>query len=347
MKRIPELTVRHPVAAFFLIAFAITWPCEIIYFSSPAGSTVAELLGLLAMLSPAIAATVIAGIEQPGPKGSARPRWQAFLAAWLLCAPIAMVYHWGVQGLNGAATVLSGAIVALCPAWIFSNVYARAPGIRQHFSTLLKPRGSAWWYLVIFLIFPGTLLLGTGITRLMGGEAEFFLSDRPLGVAIVVLLLQFVYGFLLTGGINEESGWRGFALPRLQARYPVIVSAGIVWFFWAAWHIPYDVGRSTSIEQMLTNRLFYNLLFSIMMVWLYNRTRGSILAPAMFHSAMNAFGDAFQATPVTTALFVLMAIFAILHDRMWEKLPADDPAAHATRPQPTGVAPIPAHGVVG
>jgi len=166
-----------------------------------------------------------------------------------------------------------------------------------------------------------------GITRLFGGQADFYLAEMSLKTIAIYLLLDYMRGFLLTGGINEESGWRGFALPRLQARYPVIVSAVIVWFFWALWHLPYDIGRSISLFEMLENRIVWNLAVSIIMTWLYNRTHGSILAPALFHPAMNTFGNQFSVNITSQILLIVVALFAIIYDRMWEKLPKDNPAS--------------------
>jgi membrane protease YdiL (CAAX protease family) len=62
------------------------------------------------------------------------------------------------------------------------------------------------------------------------------------------------------------------------------------------------------------------------MTWLYNRTNGSLLAPALFHPAMNAFGNNFSITPVGYVLFIGLTIYAIVSDRMWNKLPANHPA---------------------
>jgi membrane protease YdiL (CAAX protease family) len=172
-----------------------------------------------------------------------------------------------------------------------------------------------------------------GTTHLLGGEAEFYLANMTFWDAAIYLLLECLKGFLLTGGINEESGWRGFALPRLQARYPVIVAAGIVWFFWALWHLPYDLGRGDSIGWILENRLFWTLLVAILMTWLYNRTNGSLLAPALFHPVMNAFGNVFSKTPTLRVLLLGLAIFAIVYDRMWRKLPGDSPATYRAHDQ--------------
>jgi membrane protease YdiL (CAAX protease family) len=144
--------------------------------------------------------------------------------------------------------------------------------------------------------------------------------------AFVLISLTFLHGFFMTGGINEETGWRGFALPRLQARYPVIVAVVVVWFFWALWHIPYDLGTGTPLESILLNRILHNFVFAVILAWLYNRTNGSLMAPAIFHPAMNAFGDALPRTDASTAILVAVAIVAIMTDRMWEKLPADSRA---------------------
>ena len=120
---------------------------------------------------------------------------------------------------------------------------------------------------------------------------------------------------------------RGRAKPRQpQARYPVIIAIAIVWFFWALWHIPYDIGLKSDPQWMLINRTLFNFTFSVLMAWVYNRTKGSILAPAIFHASMNAFGDNLPATTASTILFVALAVFAILYDRMWKKLSPGDPA---------------------
>lgn len=77
---------------------------------------------------------------------------------------------------------------------------------------------------------------------------------------------------------------------------------------------------------MLVNRTLYNFIFSVLFAWVYNRTKGSILAPALFHPSMNAFGNNLPFTPASVVLYAALAVFAIVSDRMWKRLPADAPA---------------------
>ena len=332
MKWLKEWIKRNQVLAFFIIAYAITWPGLFLGFFIFPGNQLVEALASPIVFSPAIAALLITGIAQPQPRQPrSRSRWMAFLLTWLIATTIGVLYSWKVNRIElQAGIVIFRCLFALFPAWVVSGVYARTPGIREHFSTLLKPRGRVVWYLVVFLIFPGVQLLDMGITRLLGGQVYFKLAGMGFEGAAIFLALEFAHGFLMTGGINEESGWRGFALPRLQARYPVIVSIGIIWFFWALWHIPYDIGTGVPTAWILENRLVWTLVFAILLSWVYNRTNGSILAPALLHPAMNTFGNNLGTGDFSNYLFIGLAIFAIVFDRMWKKLPADHPAVYHT-----------------
>lgn len=321
---------NRPVISFFLLTYGISWPLFIVtFFLLPGNRIVQGTLGSLAAFAPVLAGIIISVVSgtKSGQRDKKRPA--AFLAAWLFSALVLVLFVQQVRGVRlQAGMILFAGLLALLPAFVLSGAFSRRNGVRSYLSSLIRPKGHLIWYLIALFTFPAIQLTGALIMRLLGHGAGPLIGDGLGHRAPLVIALTFLNGFLYSGGINEESGWRGFALPRLQAGYPVLVSAGVVWCFWALWHLPYDIGLGTPLSGILINRLFYNLLWSILFAWVYNRTGGSILAPALFHPSMNTSGEFLPRTDAATVLFVLLTFIVILSDRMWKKLPSDHPAVH-------------------
>ncbi len=92
--------------------------------------------------------------------------------------------------------------------------------------------------------------------------------------------------FIFSGLTNlEEIGWRGYVLPRLQGRHDALTASIIVAVFWWLWHFPkYLVG---GFDVLFLWTVVDVAAKAIMLTWLYNNTRGSLLLATMFHAAMN------------------------------------------------------------
>lgn len=334
MNKLTDWIKNHQVSSFFILAYAITWSgLLLVYFIFPGNDVATILLFPFILFSPALSAMLVVGIVEPHPKHArSKHRWIVFILTWLMASTVLVLYSWQIQKMDlGAAIIVVYGIWGLFPAWVLSSAYARTPGVRKQFLTLLKPRGPVLWYLAIFMMFPGIPLLSLWLTHLFGGETRFYLETVSFESAITFLLLEFLRGFFMTGGINEESGWRGFALPRLQTRYNVITASVIIGVLWALWHLPYDLApenNNGSLAWFLEYRIFWRVAFAVILTWIYNRTNGSLLAPVLFHPAMNAFGNAFFGTAINKGLFIALVIFAIISDRMWQKLPSDHPAVY-------------------
>jgi len=105
-------------------------------------------------------------------------------------------------------------------------------------------------------------------------------------------LLSLPGGFVMVflwGGGNEELGWRGFALPRLQERYNPFISSLVIGVIWTLWHAPPGIIELGLVDWAVDLPFYMTTVtgISIVTTWLYNRTGGSVLVAMVFHAGIN------------------------------------------------------------
>lgn len=145
------------------------------------------------------------------------------------------------------------------------------PAVRALLSRL-SPRGMGVLDPFLALLLPGLLLSGgLALLRLAGREGPVsYLPDGPHLIAGVVI------------SIAEELGWRGYALPRLEARYGAFGGSGVLGVFWALWHLPMLLAVGIGIGWMPAMLLFFvggSLYFGFLM----RRTGGSLFVAVLAH----------------------------------------------------------------
>lgn len=208
----------------------------------------------------------------------------AFGFTWSVWAPISYGYVHGSIELTPAIIVIYilGSFGPLLSAAIVTGLTGRS--LRAWFSQALKWRVPVKWWLAAFFIPILLYALMAGIHMLMGGK---------FNLAEVSPLLALPGGFLsvfLWGGGNEELGWRGLALPRLQERYNPLVSGLIIGVVWTLWHAPPGI-IELGFVSWAVDLPFYMVTvtgISIVATWLYNQTGGSVLLTMVFHASVNA-----------------------------------------------------------
>jgi membrane protease YdiL (CAAX protease family) len=126
----------------------------------------------------------------------------------------------------------------------------------------------------------------TAILVAIGGPVDLAQpAQSPVLIAIV-----FVFGLTVSGGLNEEPGWRGFAQPYLNDRFSALTASLIIGVVWAGWHLPYFVIPFTPHSSFtFANQIGWVLgilSLSIILGWAYNNT-GSVLIVMVLHAMVN------------------------------------------------------------
>jgi membrane protease YdiL (CAAX protease family) len=255
--------------------------------------------------------------------------WIAFVLVWILANLIIIGYLTVYQQMDlSIRLVMVCAITGILPAFVGSSIFSRVPGVRDQLRTYIQPRGSVGYYLLALVLIPAIWLLGNLLSRALGTEAPFSryptVDLKLLGMAVLFFFYNVVYA-----GLSEEPGWRGFALPRLQAKFNPLVSSVILGAIWAVWHAPGKFGGidASSLSDTLTEWVLI-VIVTILFTWLYNRTKGSILVTALIHPAMNTTGAFMNASLGALLFLFLFMLFVIVLDKMWRKLPGDHPAIY-------------------
>ncbi len=110
--------------------------------------------------------------------------------------------------------------------------------------------------------------------------------------------------------LGEEPGFRGYALPRLQADRSPLVATAILGVVVAGWHLPLVLdGRLGWIGLVST------VAITFVYAWLFNHTDGSVLLPVIFHAMQGAFifgGLGYAAADLVRAEYLYCAVLVVL-----------------------------------
>ncbi len=182
-------------------------------------------------------------------------------------------------------------------------------GIRTLWRRFWNRNMSAKWLLVTLLFLPALALVDNLVIRLLDGQdyPVFFLYQPAW-----TIITSFAYAFF-ANGVLEEFGWRGYVLPRFQARWNALASSLILGILWAAWH----AGQWFVPGSSLYGRDFWlwslgTILLTIIMTWIFNNTKGSVLAAALFHGTINTGVFAFLLDWRYYGIELLVVIFIVI-----------------------------------
>jgi len=168
-------------------------------------------------------------------------------------------------------------------------------GFRNLLTRMRRWRVGARWYAVALLTAP--LLVTATLLALSLTSPEFLPTIFASDDKVTLLLFGIGWG-LVGGGLLEELGWTGFAVPTLlRQRHSVLATGLFVGVLWGLWHFLitfWASGTSSgalSLAGFLPAVLFYvgSLpAYRVLMVWVYDRTGESLLLAMLMHASFSA-----------------------------------------------------------
>ena len=210
--------------------------------------------------------------------------WTFFIAAVRLSErlPPGAGLGAGIQAL-----ILVG---TFAPAMVALALTARAEGgagVGALLSRLFQWQVGARWYVFAAGYMAAIKLVVALVHRLATGAWPRF-GHEPWVFMIGATVLSTVVG----GQAGEELGWRGYALPRLAARFGLGGASVVLGVIWACWHLPlFFLRGADTYGQSFPVYLLQVTALSVPIAWLYWRTNGSLLLTMLMHSAINNTKD--------------------------------------------------------
>jgi membrane protease YdiL (CAAX protease family) len=206
-----------------------------------------------------------------------------------------------------------GALGPPIGAVVTALVFYGRGGVRALLGTL-RPSGLERRALLLALSPLPLLGIGWLVHLLMtGAPFSFEITRKAFGLTSTMAYLGWATP-IITYGLFEELGWRGFVLPHLQSRYSALASTGILTVIWGVWHAPMFLFRF-DFSIGLTIGFFFGLFVgAIILTSIFNLSRGSTLAAVIFHLINNiasAFDKEYIVATVSTG-FLVVAVYLLV-----------------------------------
>lgn len=252
--------------------------------------------GLPSLPRPRTAAT-------PQSNGRGLPLFVTLTLGWMgICGGLAILVAHGALALPlpPLALISLGGLMPLVAALVAAGYEAGRDGVRTLVAQLAFKRlvEAGRWSVVALLGMALIVLLALGLACIYNG------AWPPLPSAATWQTLPLLAVVYLIIALIEEVGWRGYALPRLQARYGAWAASLRLGLIWGIWHLPQWLIPATGQADKWPFGVFllHTVAFSILLTWLYNRSAGTLWPVILAHAAFNLYPEpwaaAWQTLPV-------------------------------------------------
>jgi membrane protease YdiL (CAAX protease family) len=242
--------------------------------------------------------------------------WVLALAiSWLIWLPlIFQVQGWANWNVPFALHYL-GAFGPMLAALLMTWLLGGTEGLKELWSRIIRWRvGWVSWLAAVgspVALFVFAALVSAAIFKALPDLTQLGQVNYLPYLGVWVLPL-----WLATYGFGEEIGWRGFALPRLQNGRSALWASVILGGMWSAWHLPTFFYLETYLRLGLAVFPMFALGIiagAIVLTWLYNTARGSLLMVALWHALFDLV-TATRATDVTmqTVMSVVIMVWAVV-----------------------------------
>src|SRR5215204_3135593 len=159
-------------------------------------------------------------------------------------------------------------------------------GLRDLGSRMIRWRVGWYWYAAAIGLPLAVHLLTVVLNLALGAPAPSPAQFSPLSGIILVFAVRLIDP--PDGPMGEEPGWRGFALPRLQADRSPLVATLILAVLVTIWHVPLfflEGGLQPFQPSIVLGGVLGPFAFTFVATWLFNHTGGSVLMTLVMHAA--------------------------------------------------------------
>jgi membrane protease YdiL (CAAX protease family) len=135
-------------------------------------------------------------------------------------------------------------------------------------------------------------------------------AGKPLWEVALAFLLFVLLGFLFN---TEEIVWRGVALPWLQSRYSTLMATLLIAIPEVTLHLPLFWIRGNAFYETVGLYWFsaFSLAAVVIYVYVFNRTRGSLIIVTLMHASQNAWSNLLSDNSASPFYFTVLLTWVI------------------------------------
>lgn len=236
-----------------------------------------------------------------------------FGSAWLIWSPLLFAEYLHLTlPVPSIVLITLGTFAPTITALFLTWRYAGGTELHRLLGQVLRWRVSPIWYVIAIAGPALVMLLAMGIHVLLGGTVPDYV---PFGARWLIVAVNFVLVLLIGGPLGEEFGWRGFALPTLEARFSLLLASLILGVIWTVWHLPLFF-LSDSAQHSLPFGMYALLTIplTLLITWVYHGSGDSLLLVMLFHAAVNTWSGPLMISPEAAGSTRPFALVVIL---MW------------------------------